>query len=165
MAGDTEIKVYPPIQKAGYKVPIRDPHLFLLFSHSVMSNSLWPHGLQHARLPCPSPSPGVFSNSCPLSWWCHPTISSSVIPFSSCLQSFPASGTFLMNQLLSGSQSIGASASAPVLPMNQSLQVSFCLNCTSSDCDNVLTTQLHFIWSYFRDSWLGFPFVGIFSLP
>ena len=116
MAGDTEIKVYPPIQKAGYKVPIRDPHLFLLFSHSVMSNSLWPHGLQHARLPCPSPSPGVFSNSCPLSQSCHPTISSSVFPFSSCLQSFPASGSFLMSWLFtSGGQSIGASA---VLPMN-----------------------------------------------
>ena len=60
----------------------------------VMSNSLWPHGLQHARLPCPSPTPGACSNSCPLSWWCHPTISSSVVPFSSCLQSFPASRSF-----------------------------------------------------------------------
>ena len=59
------------------------------FSHSVITNSLRPHGLQHARLPCPSPTPGVYSNSCPLSWWCHPTISSSVVPFSSCLQSFP----------------------------------------------------------------------------
>ena len=64
------------------------------FSHSVVSKSLWPHGLQHARLPCPSPSPRVCLNSCPLSWWCHPTILSSVIPFSSCLQSFPASGVF-----------------------------------------------------------------------
>ena len=64
------------------------------FSHSVMCDSLWPHGLQHARLPCPSPSPGVCSDSCPLSWWCHPTISSSVVPFSSCLQFFPASGSF-----------------------------------------------------------------------
>ena len=64
------------------------------FSLSVMSNSLWPHGLQHARLLCPSPTPGAYSNSCPLSWWCHPTISSSVIPFSSHLQSFPASGSF-----------------------------------------------------------------------
>ena len=68
---------------------------FLLFSHSVMSDSLWLHGLQHARLPCPSWSPRACSNSCPLNWWCHPTISSSVVPFSSCLQSFPASGSFL----------------------------------------------------------------------
>ena len=84
-----------------------------------MSNPLWPHELQHARLPCPSLSPGVCSNSCPLSQWCHPTISSSVIPFSSCLQSLPASGSFLMSQLVtSGSQSIKASASASVLPMN-----------------------------------------------
>ena len=77
----------------------------LVFSCSVVSDSLWPHGL-HARLPCPSPSPGAWSNSCPLSWWCHPTISSSVIPFSSCLQSFPASGSFLMSWLFtSGGQS------------------------------------------------------------
>ena len=91
----------------------------LLFSRSVMSDSLWPYGLQHARLPCPSPSPGACSNSCPLSQWCYPTISSSVIPFSSCSQSFPASGSFLMSQLFaSGDQSIGASASALVLLMN-----------------------------------------------
>ena len=83
-----------------------------------MSDSLWPHGLQHARLPCPSPTPRACSNSCPLSQWCHPTISSSVVPFSSCLQSFPASGSFPMSQLFSsGGQSIGASA-ASVLPMN-----------------------------------------------
>ena len=69
------------------------------FSRSVVSNSLQPHGLQHARLPCPSPTPGACSNSCPLNQWCHPTISSSVIPFSSCLQSFPASGTFPMSRL------------------------------------------------------------------
>ena len=82
-----------------------------------MSTSLLPHGLQHARLPCPSPSPGAYSNSCPLSQWYHPTISSSPVPFSSCLQSFPASGSFPMSQLFaSGGQSIGASAS--VLPMN-----------------------------------------------
>ena len=89
------------------------------FSHSVVSDSLRPHGLQHARPPCPSPTPGVYSNSCPLSWWCHPTISSSVVPFSSCLQSFPASGSFPMSQFFaSGGQSIGVSASASVLPMN-----------------------------------------------
>ena len=84
-----------------------------------MSNSLQSHGLQHARLPCPSPTPGASSNSCPLSRWCHPTISSSVIPFSSCLQSFPASGSFPRSQFFaSGGQSIGVSASTSVLPMN-----------------------------------------------
>ena len=134
--------------------------IMLLFSCSVLSNSLWPHGLQHARLPCPSLSPEVCShscplslfssvqllshvwlfatprtaacqaslsitssqsllNSCPLSRWCHSTITSSVVPFSSCLQPFPASGSFQMNQFLaSGGQSIRVSASAPVLPMN-----------------------------------------------
>ena len=89
------------------------------FSHSVTSNSLQPHGPQHARPPCPSPTPGVYSNSCPLSQWCHPIISSSVVPFSSCLQSFPESGSFQMSQFFpSGGQSIGVSASASVLPMN-----------------------------------------------
>ena len=89
------------------------------FSRSVVSNSLQPHGLQHDRLPCPSPTPGTYSNSCSLSWWCHPTISSSVIPFSSCPQSFSASGSFQMSQLFaSGSQNIGVSASTSVLPMN-----------------------------------------------
>ena len=89
------------------------------FSHSVMSDSLRPHGLQHARPPCPSTTPRVYSNSCPLSQWCNPTISSFVITFSSCLQSFPASGSFQMSQLFtSGGQSIGVSASASVLPMN-----------------------------------------------
>ena len=87
--------------------------------HPVMSNSLRPHRLQHTRLPCPSPTPGAYSNSCPSSQWCHPTISSSVIPFSSCLQSFSASGSFPMNQFFpSGCQSIGVSASTSVLPMN-----------------------------------------------
>ena len=89
------------------------------FSHSVMSDSLQPHGLQHARPPCPSPTPGVYSNSCPLSRWCHPAISSSVVPFSSCPQSFPASGSFQMSQFFtSGGQSIGVSALISVLPMN-----------------------------------------------
>ena len=89
------------------------------FSHSVMSNSLWPHGLQHARLPCPSPTPIAYSNSCPLSQWCHPTISSCVVPFSSCLKSCPASRSFQMSHFfLSGGQSIGLSASASVLPKN-----------------------------------------------
>ena len=89
------------------------------FSHSVMSESLWPHGLQNARLLSPSPNPRAYSNSCLSSRWCHPTISSSVIPFSSCPQSFPASGSFQMSQLFAwGGQSIGVSASTSVLPMN-----------------------------------------------
>ena len=89
------------------------------FSCSVMSTSLWPHELQHARPPCPSPTPGVHPNPCPLRQWCHPTILSSVIPFSSCPQSFPASGSFPTSQLFaSGGQRIGVSAPASVLPMN-----------------------------------------------
>ena len=89
------------------------------FSLSVMSNSLRPQGVQHTRLPCPSPTPRACSNSCPLSWWCHPTISSSLVPFSSCLQSFPAPGSFPMSRFIaSGGQSIGTSALASVLPVN-----------------------------------------------
>ena len=91
---------------------------FFQFSRSVMPDSLWPHGLEHARLPCLPPTPGACSNSCPSSQWCHPTISSSVVPFSFCLQSFPASGSFQMSQFFAtGGQSIGISASASVLPM------------------------------------------------
>ena len=91
----------------------------LVFSSSVVSDALRPYALQHTRLPCPSPTPGACSNSCQLSQWCHPIISSSVIPFSSCSQSFPASGSFPMSRLFtSGGQSIGASASASVLPVN-----------------------------------------------
>ena len=89
------------------------------FNCSVVSNSLRPHGLEHDRPPCPSPTLWVYSNSCLLHRWCHPTILSSVIPFSSCLQSFPASGSFSMSQFFaSGGQSIGASASVSVFPMN-----------------------------------------------
>ena len=95
------------------------PQTSVQFSHSVVSDSLWPHGLQHTRPPCPSPTPRVYSNSCPLSRWCHPSISSSVIPFSSWLQYFPASGSSQMSLFFrSGGQSIGVSASASVLPMN-----------------------------------------------
>ena len=102
---------------------ILDPHLEHLssvqFSHSVMSDLLQPHGWEHARLPCSSPTPGDFSNYCPSSQWCHPTISSSVIPHSSCLQSFLASGSFQMSQFFaSGGERIGVSASASVLSMN-----------------------------------------------
>ena len=96
-------------------------HLLNLFSsvHSVVSDSLWPHGLQHARLPCPSPTPRVYPNSCLLNWWCCPTISSSVVLFSSCLQSCSASGSLQMSQLFtSGGQSTGVSASTSTLPMN-----------------------------------------------
>ena len=96
-------------------------HLFrsVQFSCSVVSGSLRPHGLEHARPPCPSPAPWVYSNSCPSSRWCHPAISSSAVPFSSCPQSFPASGSFPMSQLFPwGGQSIGVSASASVLSMN-----------------------------------------------
>ena len=89
------------------------------FSCSVVSDSLWPHELQHAKPPCPSPTPRIHPNPCPLSWWCHPTISSSVDPFSSCPQSFLASGSFQMSQFFaSRGQSIGVSASTSILPMN-----------------------------------------------
>ena len=108
--------------------------------------SLPPHGLQHARPPCPSPTPGVYSNSRPLSWWCHPTISSSIVPFSSCLQSFPASGSFQMSQFFtSGSQSIGVSASASVLPMN--IQDWFPLG----------WTYIHIVEYYLAIKWLNRP--------
>ena len=89
------------------------------FSHSVVSDSLRPHESQHARPPCPSPTPRVYSNPCPSNWWCHPVISSSVVPFSSCPQSLPASGSFPMSQLFpSDGQSTGFSASVSVLPEN-----------------------------------------------
>ena len=94
-------------------------YLSVQFSHSVISDSLWPHGPQHSRPPCPSPTPRVYSNSHTSSKWCHPTISSSVMPFSSHLQSFPASGSFLMSQFFkSCDQSTGVSALASVPPMN-----------------------------------------------
>ena len=88
------------------------------FSHSVVCDSLWPHELQHARPPCPSPTPRVHSNWCPSSRWCHPAISSSVIPFSSCPQSLPESGSFPMSQLFTWGGHTGVSASASILPMN-----------------------------------------------
>ena len=88
-------------------------------SRSVVSDSLWPHEPQHTRPPCPSPAPGVYPNPCPSSWWCHPAISSSIVPFSCCPQSFPASGSFPMSHLFAwGSQSTGVSASTSDLPMN-----------------------------------------------
>ena len=93
--------------------------LLVQFSYSFMSNSLQSHGLQHARTPYPSPTPGAYSKSCPSSWWCHPTISSSVVSFSSRLQSFPASGSFPTSQFFtSGGQTIGVSATASVHPMS-----------------------------------------------
>ena len=110
------------VQTSSYKINYRDEMhsgSSVQFCHSVVSNSLRTHELQHARPPCPSPIPGVCSNSCPSSWWCHPTISSSVIHFSSRPRYFPASGSFQMSQLFaSGGQSIGVSASTSVLPVN-----------------------------------------------
>ena len=120
------------------------------FSDSVVSNSLRPHEPQHTRPPCPSPTLGVYSNPCPSSRWCRPTISSSVIPFSSCPQSFPASGSFSMSQLFaSGGLSIGVSASASVLPMNtQDWSVGWtgCISLLSKGLSRVLsntTIQKH----------------------
>ena len=116
------------------------PFSSVQFSRSVVSGSLRPHGLQHARLPFPSLIPRVYSNSCPLSWWCHATISSSVIPFSSHLQSFPASGCFQMSQLFaSGGKSIGVSASASFLPMN--IQADFRLISFRMDWLDLLAVQ------------------------
>ena len=116
------LTIASPLQERGIPAPCLNQtpgHKSVQFSCSVMSDSLHPHGLQHARPPCPSPTPGVYSNSCPLSQWCHPTISSSVVSFSSRLQPFPASGSFPMRQFFtSGGQSIGVSASTSVLPMN-----------------------------------------------
>ena len=102
-------------------LPYQSNHIDCTVQFSSVAQScptLWQHEPQHTRPPCPSPTSGVYPNSCPLSWWCHPTILSSVVSFSSCPQSFPASGSFLMSRLfISGSQSIGASSSASVLPM------------------------------------------------
>ena len=99
--------------------PSSNPGTVQFSSVAQSCPTLWPHGLQHSRPPCPSPTPRVYPNSCPLSWWHHPNISSSVVPFSSRPQSFPASGSFQMSQLFaSGGQSIGVSASTSVLPMN-----------------------------------------------
>ena len=115
------------------------------FSRSVVSDSMQPHGLQHTRLPCPSPTPRACSNSCPSSWWCHPTVSSSVIPFSFCLQSFPASGSFPRSLFFaSGGQRIGVSASALVLPMN--IQDWFSLGLTG-----LITLQSERRWSVFSN--------------
>ena len=110
----TDLEMIRPSEVSQRKTNIRS----VQFSHWVVSDSFRPHESQHARPPCPSPTPGIHPNPCPLSQWCYPTISSSVIPFS-CPQSFPASGSFPMSQLFaSGGQSIGVSASASVLPMN-----------------------------------------------
>ena len=100
-----------------HRISLSDPSV--QFSHSVVSNSLGPHGLQYVRLPCPSPTPGAYSNSCSLSWWCCPTTSFSVVPFSSWLQSFPALGSFLISHFFTpGGQSTGVSASTSVLSTN-----------------------------------------------
>ena len=123
----------------------------LLFSCSVVSSPLQPHGLQHIRLPCPSLSPGVCSNSCPLSWWCRPTISSSVVPFS-CLQSFSASGSFLINWLFaSGGQSFGALVSSSVLPVNIQIRRIILCSLPESCCGN---SSPSLVTS--RNGWAGF---------
>ena len=110
---DPFLSFYPAEGLSDYSAPYS-----VRFSHSDLSDSLQPHGVQHARLPCPSPTPGACL-TCPSSWWCHPTISSSVVPFSSCLQSFPASGSSPLSQFFtSGGQRFGVSASASALPMN-----------------------------------------------
>ena len=112
---------YPALQKDSLQSePLGKPKTkSVQFSHSVVSDSLQPYESQHARPPCPSQTPGVYSNPCPSSWWCHPAISSSVVTFSSCPQSLPVSGSFPVSQLFMwGGQSIGVSASASVLPMN-----------------------------------------------
>ena len=119
---DRRINIFPD-KKMAYWQFIRMKRcstlIIVQFSYSVTSDSLRPHGTQHTRPPCPSPTPRVYSNSCPMSQWCHPTISSSIIPFSFCLQSSPASGSFPMSQFFaSRGQNIGASASASVFPIN-----------------------------------------------
>ena len=115
----TQMHTFPDTYQEADSFKMVDYFSSVQFSRSVVSNSLRPHGPQQARPPCPLPAPGVYSNSGPLSQWCHPAISSSVIPFSSCLQFFSASGSFQMSQLFaSGGQSIWVSASATVLPMN-----------------------------------------------
>ena len=136
-----------PLLKCGF-LSIFSQDSKLLFSCSVMSVSLWPHGLQYARLPCPSLSPGVCLNSCPLSWWCHPTISSSVVPFFSCPQSFPPSESFPMSWLFAScGQSIGASASTSVFRMNiHSELISFrdwlvCSRCCPRDSQKSSSAQ------------------------
>ena len=142
---------------------LQNRQISVQLSRSVMSNSLRPHGLQHARLPCPSPTPGAWSNSCPLSRWCHPTNSSSVIPFFSHLQSFPASGSFPMSQFFeSGGQSIGVSASASVLPMN--IQDWFPLGLTPCCCNTKYSvnyalnhkhiSRKNYTWCTYYNTWI-----------
>ena len=139
---------------------------WLCCSVTQLCLTLWPHGLQHTRLPCPSPTFGDFSNSCTLSQWCHPTISSSVIPFSFCLQSFRASGSFLRSWLFtSGGQSIGASTSASVFPMNTqgwfSLGLTSLISLQSKGLSRVFsntTVQKHQFFGARLFSWASYHF-------
>ena len=132
------------------------------FSHSDMSNPLWPHGLQHTRLPCPSPTPGACSNLSPLSRWWHPTISSSVISFSSCLKSFPAPGSSPRSQFFtSGGQSIAASASASILPMN--IQGWFLLGLTG--LTSLLSQGLSRVFSTLQLKSINFVALNLFYGP
>ena len=115
------------------------------FSRSVVSNSLWPHESQHTRPPCPSPTPGVHPNSCPSSWWCHPAMSSSVVPFSSCPQSLPASGSFPMSQLFAwGGQSTGVSALASLPPKKNKI-------CRSKLTNKIQLSKIVFIQQFMGD--------------
>ena len=135
------------------------------FSRSVMYDSLWPHEVQHSRLSCPSPTPGACSNSCPSSWWCHPTNSSFVIPFSFCLQSFLASGSFPMCQFFpSGGQSIGVSTPASILPMNNQdwfpLGLAGCISLQSKGLSRVFsntTLQNHQFFGTQLSLWSNSP--------
>ena len=142
--------------------------LSVQFSHSLVSDSLRPHELQHAMLPCPSPTPGARSISCPLSWWCHLTISSSVIPLSSCLQSFPASRSFPRCQFFaSGGQSIRVSASASVLPMNIQNWFPFRVDCVDLlAVQGILESSAipHFDFD-FSGSWIMSPSLTYMVLP
>ena len=131
---------------AGRFFPTEPPGKHVQFSRSVVSDSLRPHELQHTRPPCPSPTRGVHPNSCPLSQWCHPAISSSVVPFSSCPQSFPASGSFQMSQLFaSGGQSIGVSASTSVHSQSSEVEESSAPSLKVKNSHNRLRCQ---IWPY-----------------
>ena len=132
-------------------------HSSVQSSHSVVFDSLQSHGLQHARLPCPSPTPRAYSNSCPSCRWCHPTISSSVVPFSSCLQSFPASGSFPMRRVFTaGDQRIGASASASALQDLKSPALAPTSDCLPGD-SYTGCSRTHFARAWFRGGEVAGP--------